>query len=181
MIYCAAVTVRVVLTVVPFAAEICAETVPAVNRVVVAVNVPLVWPPAMVIVDGVVTKLLVLESPTSAPPAGAGPFSVTVPVDEFPLTTVLGFIEMLETARTAGPHCPATPPPPHVCPGKFVQPQFNVPPHPSGVAPQDGPPEHCAGTQPAFTVRGCVNGACPAAPEVALIVTVVCCWTLLAA
>src|SRR3954466_3263122 len=93
--YGAAVTVSVVFTVVPFAAEICAETEPAVNLVVVAVNVPLVCPSAIVILDGTVTKLLVLETPTSAPPEGAGPFSVTVPTDGFPATTVFGFIAML--------------------------------------------------------------------------------------
>ena len=38
----AAVTVRIVVTVSPLAAEICAETVPAVNTVVFAVNVPVV-------------------------------------------------------------------------------------------------------------------------------------------
>ena len=91
-------------TVVPLAAEICAETEPAVNRVVVPVNVPLVCPSAIVMLDGTVTKLLLLEIPTSAPPEGAGPFSITVPTDELPANTVLGFIAMLDTARTNGPH-----------------------------------------------------------------------------
>jgi hypothetical protein len=179
--YCAAVTVRTVLTVVPFAAEICADTEAAVNRVVVAVNVPLVCPSAIVIVEGTVTKLLELEIPTSAPPEDAGPLRVTVPTDEFPATTVLGFIATLETARTKGPHWPATPPPPQVCPGRLVQPQLSVPPQPSGVDPHDGPPEHDCGTQPAFTVSGCVSGGWPAAPELALILTVVCTGTLFAA
>jgi len=152
-----------------------------VNRVVVAVNVPLVCPAAIVMLDGTVTKLLVLEIPTSAPPEGAGPFIVTVPTDEFPATTVLGFIAMLDTARTNGPHWPATPPPPQVCPGRLVHPQLIVPPQPSGVVPHDGPPEQDCGTHPAVTVSGCVSGACPAAPELALILTVVCCGTLFAA
>src|SRR5689334_7575265 len=116
----------------------------------------------MVIVEGTCTKLLLLDSPTSDPPEGAGPLSVTVPVDELPATTEPGFMLTAETASTNGPHWPGTPPPPQVWPGRFVQPQFMVPPQPSGVDPQDGPPEQETGTQPAFTVNGCDNGGCPA-------------------
>ena len=39
----------------------------------------------------VATVVLLLVGLTTAPPAGAGPLSVTVPVDEFPPTTELGF------------------------------------------------------------------------------------------
>jgi len=35
--------------------------------------------------------VLLLESATCAPPVGAGPLNVTVPVDEFPPTTLAGF------------------------------------------------------------------------------------------
>jgi hypothetical protein len=169
-----------VLTVVPKAAEIWAETVPAVNTMVFAVKVPLDCPAGMVMLDGTVTKLLVLDRVTSAPPEGAAMFSVTVPVDGFPLTTVLGFMLTLDTANCVGPHWPGTPPPPHACPGKLVQPQTIVPPQPSGIEPHDGPPEQVAGTQPAFTVSGCVTGV-DWPGELALIVTVVVCGTELAA
>src|ERR1700680_2753821 len=126
-------------------------------------------------VCGTVTKLLVLDRLTSAPPEGAGMFSVTVPREEFPAVTGFGFSESADTATTGGPHCPATPPPPQVWPGRLVQPQVCVPPQPSGCGPHDGPPEHATGTQPPVTVSGCVSGACPGAPELALIVTTVCC------
>jgi hypothetical protein len=75
------------------------------------VKLPLDWPAAIVMLAGTVTKLLVLDRVTSAPPEGAAMFNVTVPVDGFPLTTVLGFIVILDTANTAGPHWPGTPRP----------------------------------------------------------------------
>lgn len=131
--------------------------------------------------EGTVTKLLVLDSVTSAPPEGAAMFSVTVPVDEFPLITVLGFSVSAVTANTGGPHWFGTPPPPQVWPGRLVQPQVMVPPQPFGWGPQEGPPEQALGTHPAVTTSGCVNGACPAAPVLALMVTVVCCATEFAA
>jgi hypothetical protein len=154
--------------------------VPAVNVVVVAVKVPLVWPAAIVMLLGTCTKLFVLDKVTNAPPEGAAPFNVTVPTDEFPAVTVLGFMLTDEAASTAGPHWPGTPPPPHVCPGR-LQPHVCVPPQPFGVGPQAGPPEHATGTQPLVTVSGCVSGICPVAPSLALIVTVVCLDTEVAA
>jgi hypothetical protein len=62
------------LTVSPRAAEIAAETVPAENAVVFTVNVVLVWPSGTVTLEGTVTKLLLLESPTKARPK-AQPYS----------------------------------------------------------------------------------------------------------
>lgn len=100
----AAFTVRIAFTVSPRAAEIWSETVPAVKVVVLAVKLPLLWPAATVMVCGTVTKLLVLERPTSAPPLGAAMFNVTVPSEEFPAVTVLGFRASVDTANTDGPH-----------------------------------------------------------------------------
>ena len=58
---------------------------------VVTVNVALVAPPATVTVDGTVADDgLPLDSDTTAPPPGAGPLSVTVPVEELPPTTLDG-------------------------------------------------------------------------------------------
>lgn len=93
-----------VVTVSPIEAEIWADTVPAVNVVVVAVKVALDWPAATVMLPGTCTKLFVLDKVTSAPPEGAAPFNVTVPMDEFPAVTVLGFMLTDEAASTAGPH-----------------------------------------------------------------------------
>jgi hypothetical protein len=46
------------------------------------------------------TDGLLLERETTAPPLGAGPFSVTVPVEGFPPVTAVGL--MLSEERTAG-------------------------------------------------------------------------------
>jgi len=63
-----------------------AETV-----LVLTVNVALVAPAATVTLDGTVaTDVSLLESATCAPPDGAGPLSVTVPVEEFPPVTLVG-------------------------------------------------------------------------------------------
>ena len=54
-------------------------------RSVLTGNVALVNPAATVTLDGTVaTEVLLLESTITAPPAGAGPLSVTVPVEELP-------------------------------------------------------------------------------------------------
>ena len=64
----------------------------AVTTLVLAVNVALVAPAATVTLAGTrATLVLLLESAICAPPAGAGPLSVTVPVDEFPPVTLAGF------------------------------------------------------------------------------------------
>jgi len=44
--------------------------------------------------------VLLLES--GAPPAGAGPLNVTVPVEEFPPVTLVGFSASGETERVGG-------------------------------------------------------------------------------
>jgi hypothetical protein len=51
----------------------------------------LVDPAGTVTLDGVVaTRVLLLARETTAPPLGAGPFSVTVPFEELPPVTVDG-------------------------------------------------------------------------------------------
>src|ERR1039457_4227066 len=58
---------------------------------VVMVKVPLVAPCGMFIVAGTVaTATLLLDRDTSAPPVGAGPLSVTVPLDVVPPGTPVG-------------------------------------------------------------------------------------------
>ena len=72
------------------------------TRAVFTVNVALVAPAGIVTLGCTEAAPLLLESATCAPPAGAGPFSVTVPVElpSGPPITVLGF--KLSVERTAG-------------------------------------------------------------------------------
>ena len=77
--------------------------VDAATALVLTVNVALVAPAATVTLDGTLAAVvLLLESATSALPAGAGPLSVTVPVEEFPPVTLVGFTDSDERARNAG-------------------------------------------------------------------------------
>jgi len=66
---------------------------------VLTVKVPLVAPAGTITLEGTVaTPVLLLESRTWAPPAGAGPLSVTVPVEDCaPPTTLVGFSVSEET------------------------------------------------------------------------------------
>ena len=66
--------------------------VEAETALVLTVNVALAAPAATVTLAGTrATVVLLLESATCAPPAGAGPLNVTAPVDEFPPVTLVGF------------------------------------------------------------------------------------------
>lgn len=57
---------------------------------VVIVNVAVVLPAVTVVVAGTTAEVLLLLSETTAPPVGAGLFSVTVPVELAPATTLVG-------------------------------------------------------------------------------------------
>src|SRR3989454_9254438 len=74
--------------------------VDAVTALVVTVNVTLVAPTGTVTLAGTVAAVLSLDSVTCAPPAGAGPSSVAVPVELLPPVTVVGFTPS-EERRTA--------------------------------------------------------------------------------
>jgi len=77
--------------------------VDAATALVLTVNVALVAPAAIATLDGVLaTFVLLLESVTTAPPEGATPLSVTVPVEEFPPVTLVGFTETEERVTDAG-------------------------------------------------------------------------------
>src|SRR2546422_3052426 len=65
--------------------------VAAAPALVVPVNVALVAPAGTVTLAGTVAAELSLDSATCAPPAGAGPSSVAVPVELLPPVTVVGF------------------------------------------------------------------------------------------
>jgi len=59
---------------------------------VLTVNVALVAPAATVTLNGTIAAaVLLVESATVAPPAGAGPLNVTVPVEGVPPMTLVGF------------------------------------------------------------------------------------------
>src|SRR5437867_10561999 len=70
---------------------------------VLTVKVALVAPAGTVTLEGTVAApVLLLESRTWAPPAGAGPLSVTVPVEDCaPPTTLVGFSVSEETVGWA--------------------------------------------------------------------------------
>ena len=77
--------------------------VDAATALVLTTNVTLVAPAATVTLAGTLAAVvLLLESATCAPPVGAGPLSVTVPVEEFPPVTLVGFNESEEREREAG-------------------------------------------------------------------------------
>ncbi len=64
--------------------------VEAVTALVFTENVALVDPAATVTLDGTVAEVLLLERFTVAPPVGAAPLRVTVPVEGDPPVRLLG-------------------------------------------------------------------------------------------
>src|SRR5882762_1266834 len=70
---------------------------------VFTVKVALVAPPGTVTLEGTLAARLLLERRTCAPPAGAGPLSVTVPVEDcVPPMTLVGFSSSEETVGRGG-------------------------------------------------------------------------------
>ena len=76
--------------------------VDAATALVLTVNVALVAPATTVTLEGTVAAaVLLLESATAAPPAGAAPLSVTVPVEDcVPPITLVGL--SVSDERVAG-------------------------------------------------------------------------------
>src|SRR5881398_1620361 len=73
--------------------------VDAATALVLIVKVAVVLAAGTVTLEGTLAAALLLESVTCAPPAGAGPLSVTVPVDDCaPPITLVGFNVSEETA-----------------------------------------------------------------------------------
>ena len=72
------------------------------TALVLTANVALVAPAATVTLEGTLAAPLLLASATCAPPAGAGPLNVTVPVEEFPPATLVGFSEREERVGGGG-------------------------------------------------------------------------------
>ena len=78
--------------------------VDVVTALVVTVNVALLAPAATVTLAGTVAvAVLLLVRATAAPPVGAGPLSVTVPVEDCtPPVTVVGFSVSVESVGLIG-------------------------------------------------------------------------------
>jgi len=76
--------------------------VDAVTALVLTVNVALLIPAATVTLVGTLAAPLSLESITCAPPVGAGPLSVAVPVEDcVPPVTLEGFSASEESIEAA--------------------------------------------------------------------------------
>ena|SRR6184192_848561 len=78
--------------------------VDAATALVLIVNVALVAPAATVTLEGTVAAaVLLLESATCAPPAGAAPLNVTVPVEDcVPPITLVGLSVSEESVGAGG-------------------------------------------------------------------------------
>ena len=76
----------------------------AMTALVLTVKVVLVAPAGTITLEGTLAAPgLLLESATCAPPAGAGPLSVAVPVEDcIPPTTLVGFSESEERVGAGG-------------------------------------------------------------------------------
>ena len=77
--------------------------VDAATALVLTVKVTLELPAGTVMLDGTLAAPLLLESVTCAPPAGAAPLRVTVPVDDCaPPVTLVGLNVSEETVGRGG-------------------------------------------------------------------------------
>jgi hypothetical protein len=83
-------TVKAAVLVAPYVAEMVTDAL-ALTGLVVMVNVAIVWFAATVTLVGTcAAAVLLLDNVTTAPPAGAGAFNVTVPVAVLPPVTDVG-------------------------------------------------------------------------------------------
>src|SRR6266550_6007268 len=86
----------------PYVAEM-VTGVDAATALVLIVKFALLLPAGTVTLEGTLAAALLLESITCAPPAGAGPLKVTVPVDDcVPPVTLVGFNVSEETVGRGG-------------------------------------------------------------------------------
>jgi hypothetical protein len=76
--------------------------VEVVTAPVPTVNVALLAPAGTVTLEGTVATPLLLESSTCAPPVGAAPLSVTVPVEGEPPVTLVGLSATEESVAELG-------------------------------------------------------------------------------
>lgn len=101
-------------------------TVDAATALVLTVKVALLLPPGTVTLAGTLAAALLLERLTSAPPVGAGPLSVTVPVEDCaPPVTLVGLKVSEEAAGITGTAATGTV---IVCPLVTCTCEMNCPP-----------------------------------------------------
>lgn len=101
----AGVTVSVAVLLVPLYVAVMVDEVDDVTDVVVAVKLALVAPAFTVTPAGTDTADELSDNVTTTPPAGAALDNLTVPVELFPPTTLVGLIETDESAAVAGADC----------------------------------------------------------------------------
>jgi hypothetical protein len=99
------VTVSVAVRVTPAALAVIVTGVDVVTALVEIANVALVAPCATDTLAGTVAAVLLLESDTPNPPAGAAAVSVTVPCAPLPPTTLVGLTDTAESAAGAVAAC----------------------------------------------------------------------------
>lgn len=96
------VTLSVVVRVTPAALAVMVTAVDALTCVVVTVNVALGEPSGTVTLAGTLAAALLLDSATVNPPAGATAVRPTIPCEDEPPTTVVGFTDTPLSEAGAG-------------------------------------------------------------------------------
>jgi hypothetical protein len=98
------VMVSVAVSVTPLYLAVIVAVVDAVTAVVVMVNVAVELPAATVTVPmtGTVAEAELLDRETTMPPAGAAPLKVTVPVEDVPPVTLVGFTDTPDKVTAGG-------------------------------------------------------------------------------
>src|SRR5262249_4828636 len=98
-------TVSVAARVVAPCAPVIVTAVDVATELVVVAKLALVTPAATVTLGGTVATAFELERVTRSPPLGAAAVSVTVPVEPFPPTTLLGFTDTDDNDAVVGAAC----------------------------------------------------------------------------
>src|SRR5206468_6581706 len=77
-------------------------TIGVVTAMVDIWKLALLWPAGTVTLTGTVATVLSVESATATPPAGATRFRLTVPVEELPPMSAVGFRQVAEKSGGGG-------------------------------------------------------------------------------
>ena len=99
----AGLSVRVAVRVTPLRVAVTVTVVVVATLTVVVVKVAVVAPAGTVTLAGVVADVLLSDRVTTAPPVGAGPSRVTVPVEEFaPVAPPVKLVGLMVSVESAG-------------------------------------------------------------------------------